>query len=505
MQVKAGSRDTMIGIIYRPPNQNSEFFTAFPKLLENVWLKFSNIVLLGDFNTNLLQNERGDTSYEGKKMEGILVQFNLKNVIEGPTRITSHSKTLIDLIVTNRKDLVKQKGSCPLGISDHDMIYATLLTGIPRDPPKIITIRNFNKFSERNFQSDIARAPFQVCEVFDDPTDVYYSWNPLFTELCNEHAPFKQIKVRSNSLPWITKEIRTTMNHRYKALKKARELNDPLIWDDYRRLRNKVSTMTKKAKADYYSNLFDEVKTAAAYWRLLKKASGTTKVNRQARQLKKDDGTLTTNDTEKANMLNDYFCTVAEKLIGPADEIQPLHAHISEIANTLTITSIQISQKEIEEMICKLKVKKATGPDGVPARLLKSAGKSIAPSLTGVFRHSAETCKPPDQWKIARVSAAFKKGREEDRTCYRPLSMLSIPSKLMESCVASTITNHVVTQNLLDSRQWAYRKGKSTEQLLIHLTERWREAAERRLYVGVLFIDFTKAFDTVSHKMLLQS
>ena len=82
--------------------------------------------------------------------------------------------------------------------------------------------------------------------------------------------------------------------------------------------------------------------------------------------------------------------------------------------------------------------------------------------------------------------------------------MLSIPSKLMESCVASTITNHVLTQILLDGRQWAYRKGKSTEQLLIHLTERWREAAERRLYVGVLFIDFTKAFDTVSHNMLLQ-
>lgn len=177
------------------------------------------------------------------------------------------------------------------------MIYAILSPSIPRDPPTIITIRNLNKFSERNFQSDIARAPFQVCEDFDDPTDVYYAWNLLFTELCNEHAPFKQLKVRSNSLP---KEIRMFMNQRYKALKKARQLNDPLLWDDYRRLRNKVSTMTKKAKADYYSNLFDEVKTAAAYWRLLKKASGTTKVNRQARQLKRDDGTLTTNDIEKS-------------------------------------------------------------------------------------------------------------------------------------------------------------------------------------------------------------
>ena len=108
-------------------------------------------------------------------------------------------------------------------------------SSLPRDQPKIINIRNFNKFNERNFQSDIARAPFQVCEVFDDPTDVYYAWNLLFTELCNEHAPLKQIKVRSNSLPWIIKEIRITLNQRYKTLKRARQLNDPQLWDDYRK------------------------------------------------------------------------------------------------------------------------------------------------------------------------------------------------------------------------------------------------------------------------------
>ena len=82
------------------------------------------------------------------------------------------------------------------------------------------------------------------------------------------------------------------MNQRYKTLKRVHQLNDPLLWDDYRRLGNKVSTMTKKARADYYSNLFYEVKSTAAYWRLLKITSGTTKVNRQAHQLKKDDGTL---------------------------------------------------------------------------------------------------------------------------------------------------------------------------------------------------------------------
>ena len=110
--------------------------------MENMWTKFSIIVILGDFNTNLLEDERGDTLYERNK---ILEQFNMRNVVKGPTRSTNHSKTLIVLIVTNRKDLVKQKGTCPLGISDHDMTFATLSASIPRDQPKIITIWNVNK------------------------------------------------------------------------------------------------------------------------------------------------------------------------------------------------------------------------------------------------------------------------------------------------------------------------------------------------------------------------
>ena len=126
--------------------------------------------------------------------------------------------------------------------------------------------------------------------------------------------------------------------------------------------------------------------------------------------------------------------------------------------------------------------------------------------------HPSRACsntvlKPASHQTSGKLLASvrrFKKGREEDRTCYRPLSMLSIPSKLMESCVASNITNHVVTQNVLEERQWAYRKGKSTEQLLKHLTERWREAIARRFFVGIQFVDLTKVFNTVSHNILLQ-
>ena len=134
-------------------------------------------------------------------------------------------------------------------------------------------------------------------------------------------------------------------------------------------------------------------------------------------------------------------------------------------------------------------------------------GRPIALLLKKIFQHSAKVWKPPVQsvqWKIARASAAFKKGREEDKACHRPLSMLSIPSKFMESCVTSNIIDHLVTRNLLDDRQWAYNKGKSTEQLEIQIKEKWTIAVDRKLLVGVLLVEFTKACDTVSHNILLQ-
>ena len=73
----------------------------------------------------------------------------------------------------------------------------------------------------------------------------------------------------------------------------------------------------------------------------------------------------------------------------------------------------------------------------------------------------------------------------------------------MEACVAANINNYTTVAKLLDNRQWAYKKGKSTEQLLIHLTEKWRSLIEKKLFVGILFIDLTKAFDTASHNILL--
>ena len=97
----------------------------------------------------------------------------------------------------------------------------------------------------------------------------------------------------------------------------------------------------------------------------------------------------------------------------------------------------------------------------------------------------------------------FKKDDETDKQNYRPISLLCVPGKLLETQVVSTITNHVEHHDLRNKHQWAYKKGHSTQLLLAKMTQDWRSALDRKLVVGVFFIDFRKAFDSLFHNILL--
>ena len=105
--------------------------------------------------------------------------------------------------------------------------------------------------------------------------------------------------------------------------------------------------------------------------------------------------------------------------------------------------------------------------------------------------------------KLSRVSPIFKKDDSTNPGNYRPISLLSVPSKLLEAEINDAIINNV-TKNNLTPNQWAYRKAHSTELLLIHLTEKWRRFVDGGLTVAIAFVDFRKAFDCVPHLRLLE-
>lgn len=96
-----------------------------------------------------------------------------------------------------------------------------------------------------------------------------------------------------------------------------------------------------------------------------------------------------------------------------------------------------------------------------------------------------------------------KKGNQSERGNHRPLQMLSYHSKLLERVVCEVVDNFTADMGHLTDNQWCYRQGRSTEGLLIYLTETWKKALNNRQVIGTVYIDFQKAFDTVSHEILM--
>ena len=181
---------------------------------------------------------------------------------------------------------------------------------------------------------------------------------------------------------------------------------------------------------------------------------------------------------------------------------------------TLTsyVTSVTPTRCDIElnwELV-KKKIKKssnpnkATGPDLVSLKDLKLLGESSIHSLLPVFKKSIDDTVFPTNWKLSHVKPVFKKGAPTDMSNFRPISLLSIPGTILEDIISNSIDNHIEAEDLLSDNQWGFCKNHSTEGFLLHLTDTWKWALDKNLKVGVLFIDFRKAFDSVNHTILLQ-
>lgn len=225
LNVTLRSQSFLIGCIYRPP-QDSLFFNHFRNVLENIWLRRKNIILLGDFNSDMLKGSNNTESQYGIMLNRIISSFGLKNVMSCPSRIPLTSKSLIDLIITSQPAKVKTSGAIDLGISDHHLVFAVFLTTRVNPKPKYITTKAYKSLDIKQFRNDVDHAPWQGAGIFDDVDDSLYLWDNLYKDIVNHHLPTRNVKIRSKSLPWISTYIRKQINLRYKLLKEAKSSQD---------------------------------------------------------------------------------------------------------------------------------------------------------------------------------------------------------------------------------------------------------------------------------------
>ena len=163
-----------------------------------------------------------------------------------------------------------------------------------------------------------------------------------------------------------------------------------------------------------------------------------------------------------------------------------------------------VSPGEVLYLLKSLNVRKASGPDGVSTYMLKATAESIAPSLAKVFSLSLLSGKFPSLWKSARVVPIHKSGSKSDASNYRPKSLLSVVSKLLEKYVYSLLWEHLVNHAPLSECQWGFQAGKSTVALLLAATHDWQKVIDQGGSVMSVFFDIQKAFDSVPHQRLLK-
>ncbi|GAB0207485.1 mitochondrial enolase superfamily member 1 [Grus japonensis] len=229
-------------------------------------------------------------------------------------------------------------------------------------------------------------------------------------------------------------------------------------WEEYRDVVRVCSNATRKAKAHLELNLARDVKDKKEGF--FKYINSKRKTRENVGPLLNEVGALVTEDTEK------------EK------------------------------EDQVREHLGKLNIHKSMGPDGMHPRVLRELADVIARPLSIIFERSWRTGEVPEDWRKTNVIPVFKKGKKEDLENYRPVSLTSIPGKVMEQLILGVFNKHVEEKVVIRSGQHGFTKGKSCLTNLIAFYDNMTGWVDERRAVDVVYLDCSKAFDTVSRKIL---
>jgi hypothetical protein len=212
--------------------------------------------------------------------------------------------------------------------------------------------------------------------------------------------------------------------------------------------------------------------------------------------LRNQDGTTTDNSSEMANILNSFFTSVFTR-----ENLTNIPTKDCE-ANTI-LTDIVITQQKVEASIDRLKKDSAPGPDQIRPRLLKELKKQVSKPLSIIFRKSLDRGEVPKEWKKAKVVPIYKKGSKGDPGNYRPVSLTSVPCKLLENIIKEEVMDHLLTQDLINDSQHGFLPGRSCATNLTIFLDAATKIIDEGKSAYIFYLDFAKAFDKVPHRRLM--
>ncbi|KAK3108532.1 hypothetical protein FSP39_010045 [Pinctada imbricata] len=217
------------------------------------------------------------------------------------------------------------------------------------------------------------------------------------------------------------------------------------------------------------------------------------------------NGKLETDPKVKANILNDQFKSVFSSSSGDISfsTFSKLNYMKNSTPSYPSCDDIFLSTHGIEKLLKNLNPYKAAGPDKLKPNVLKELASEIAPILCIIYTKSLESGKIPSDWKTANVTPAFKKGQKYKASNYRPISLTCVCCKIIEHIVTSHIMKHAEKHQILYPLQHGFRSKRSCETQLLECVDDITKNLESGKQTDMIILDFSKAFDKVSHNLLL--
>ena len=512
-----------VGNIYKPPRNYSvdniktflDDITPYLTKLEN---EKSDSIIVGDFNLNLLQlNEKELIS----DYLTTFVSHSFYPKVTLPTRFSKRNCTLIDQIfckISENTTSVKcQAGILMSQISDHLPCFISIeCHRSSTTTPKYVSVPTTDETSIQNFCDDLSQTNFTDLinnDISADPNANYDIFEKIILNSKEKFLPTKSMrfnKYKHKKSNWITIGVLKSIKYRDKLYRKLKSCKPDSL--SYQALEINLKSYTRilkktirEAKKQYYNSRFDLFKSdARKTWGIIREILNKTKQSTEFPNSFLVNDKLITDKRSIADQFNKYFTDIGPKLaseisVGKKDKFK-------DFLKNKVPTSFEfslINANDVSKIISKMKKKSSSGHDGISSKLLHQICPAIVSPLTTIINQSLYNGIFPDSLKLAKVLPLFKKGNEKLFNNYRPISLLPTISKVFEKVVFKQLYNYCESNGLIYKSQYGFREKHSTELACAEYVDKMLNELDKKKIPISVFIDLSKAFDTLDHNIML--